>query len=730
MAVLCPPPSSDSDTTRAETPSNANVPGPSRETDSTTTGQLEMPRNLPQKDSTVRVKIKVGHPLPKLKFWATADLSKGTNAMKELKREIIYTIREMITAKSFYYKQQELALSLRVHDITLTLDSYEILDPRLGVLRDNDLLKVLISPSLLESARTTVSERRYPGKALSDSSSDSDEGLSGTDDDTDEEDAISDDSDSDEDECSSEDEEMDLERHNATTRSGRGVYRTSQVQKDLPALTGQTEGHGTRANQTRSEKPDAAVHTTKESRVNTDVGSRSSPSQYSDASSMMDGADEQAAILEAERIAALLRAGAHQLLANEDSPVDGNKGGERRPTVKNDFPTMPSHVPSKVAPPTTTRAAQQQKHGRTSLPPSAMPFMTKLPLAGSAANAMAAFEARKMQMQQGAANAGQSIPVKSTGAMNTPRSKSHLSACAGLTSWTGSTSDHSDSEKSDTESSADSDSDSDEESDDEDSSNATCSDDAEDSQSDSESDSDSAPSEETTKATGQHLHATPSDSDSEGSSEEEESEASSEEESVPPGNGTSRTRRKNKARRHKLKMARDAENDANFLAAKARAEERERIMPGLSDMVSATLDILPKLPDYSQLVDKIPALSSKLSVHPDTQAFTAGSRKRKRSSDVPDVETPPLAPQDSTTVFVADQIPLGMSVKKVRCDEYYEAQLEKLEKAEQARQSDDGNESAASAASVRTPPPPDNEPKEPSQTERGSDKDQQAGHGA
>ncbi|SNX85767.1 uncharacterized protein MEPE_04476 [Melanopsichium pennsylvanicum] len=435
-------------------------------------------------------------------------------------------------------------------------------------------------------------------------------------------------------------------------------------------------------------------------------------------------AEERNAILEATRVAALLRAGIH---TNEDDDADVLPA---RLVGIDDLPRMPgasSFDLHRAAKSVNAKASD----AKPACPTPTMPMMS-LRTTGGASAAMAAFEAKRKQLQR---SSGNTSTVKSGSASRLPPSAAaRMSAVQAATkrsrdlSSSSSSSDSTGPSDSSSDSASDSDlisapiSSSDNGSSSSSDSSSSRSDSDSDSDSDpvshSDSDSDSSDEDTQTSDSAPSVQHTRSDR-RRAAARAEEGESSDASESqflIPPGQGTNRTKRRNQMRRKKLQLLRDAENFQAFSEAKQRAAQRERgataddddssaqklawvedrkpsyqirvarsALASASDEISSS-DIGNSFPPGGGSLDLVsPVLD--VEAPSSTKAKSNNCKKRKRDGDttntVEDAATyrrgptldgakPGVAPYDGS-------VPAGMSIRHVDCQTYYENELVRLE---------------------------------------------------
>ncbi len=291
-------------------------------------------------------------------------------------------------------------------------------------------------------------------------------------------------------------------------------------------------------------------------------------------------AEERDAILEATRLAALLKGGIDNVFGDDDdSPILSS----RLTQTTDDLPRMPSSSrPSQTTKRSSNAASPKATASQGSSRPPAFPMMPMPSGGGGASAAMAAFEAQRKQMRQPSdamprksrVSATDSFlqlvqEVESVTSAKPPKkfSGGHQASSLSMlrqrdgSDASDSTSNSDDSSSDDSSSSASSSSSESDSDSDSDSSFSSASD------SDSGS-SDSAPSE----------HHTYSDRhrDEAATSSHIARQTAGDDTTVPPGQGSRQTKRRNKMRRAKLQILRDAENEKNFTEAAERAARRER----------------------------------------------------------------------------------------------------------------------------------------------------------
>ncbi|KAJ9474143.1 hypothetical protein PHBOTO_004225 [Pseudozyma hubeiensis] len=270
-------------------------------------------------------------------------------------------------------------------------------------------------------------------------------------------------------------------------------------------------------------------------------------------------AEERDALLEAKRLAALLRSGIHKSSDDQHDDLPSRLHAEA-----DDLPRMPrqsslNSVPAlKTIRPTASKTSNPERVSFPTLP--LMP--TSLALGGGAASAMAAFEAKRKQMQASSSSAQSRPPPPMTPARGATASGSKRNLRRDRSS---SSSSSSSSRDSSSESDSDSDSDS--------NSNST------DSSSESESESDSASSDSDSQTSDGSSDSAPSVQATHSDRPRQVINASSQRPKspapVPPGQGLNRTKRRNAMRRMKVKEQREAQNTLRFLEARERAASRE-----------------------------------------------------------------------------------------------------------------------------------------------------------
>ncbi|GAC99643.1 hypothetical protein PHSY_007246 [Pseudozyma hubeiensis SY62] len=270
-------------------------------------------------------------------------------------------------------------------------------------------------------------------------------------------------------------------------------------------------------------------------------------------------AEERDALLEANRLAALLRSGIHKMSDDQYDDLPSRLHAE-----VDDLPRMPgpsnlNSVPAlKTIRPTVSKTSIPE---RASVP--TLPLMPpSLALGGGAASAMAAFEAKRKQMQASSSSAQSRPPPPMTPARGATASGSKRNLKRDRSSSSSSSSSSSDS-SSDSESDSDSDSNSD----------------STDSSSESESESDSASSDSDSQISDGSSDSAPSVQATHSDRPRQMINASAQRPKspapVPPGQGLNRTKRRNAMRRMKAKEQRETENTLRFLEARERAASRE-----------------------------------------------------------------------------------------------------------------------------------------------------------
>ena len=338
--------------------------------------------------------------------------------------------------------------------------------------------------------------------------------------------------------------------------------------------------------------------------------------------------EERQALLEASRVAALLRAGLHTMDDDDDDDDDPT-----RPSALDDLPRMPSLQPPQAPNPSKGTRSKPS----TSLPAPPLPPMP-MSLAQGPAAAMAAFEARSQAM---AAKSRATAIQQSASGAQTSRKRAR-SASSSSSSSASDSSSHSSSNSDGSDSDSDSDSDSVSDSD---------------SSSSSSSSSSSAPSEHPTTSDRPPQPRLPSP--------------------TPPGQGTSRTKRRNQMRRHKLTLLRQAENLATFQRAHQRALLRESAVEPSAELrirgsaADAAASAVEKAEEDSAgsapMVDAVAALSEDIA----KVVEQTGKRKRGEGAEVEE--------EVQTEQAAYGQVPKGMVVRHVDCQSYYDAEWAKME---------------------------------------------------
>ncbi|SAM84779.1 uncharacterized protein UBRO_06008 [Ustilago bromivora] len=355
-------------------------------------------------------------------------------------------------------------------------------------------------------------------------------------------------------------------------------------------------------------------------------------------------AEEREAVLEAKRIAAILRVGMQSIAEEDEEVVTKARLGQ-----VDDLPRMPNSSclgPSKLA-----------KSASKVLP--SFPTMSTIPIpppsgvggggGGAAAAALAAFETRRkqMQLQPPIRNA---VPGSSRKRARSDPSSSCSCSCSSSSSSNSSSASSSDS----------------------DSCSSSTSSSSSDTGSDSIHSSDSAPSEHHTVTDRNRFHANTH------SSEQEQN-------LVPPGLGTNRTKRRNAIRREKARLERQAENLHNFLEARERAAQRELICVqdrepmGKIQGSSSCLLASAGWGWGSGSGLRLPPGGASLDL---TTVETEKGMKRKRD------QTPsPLLRRAQPTLETAEQgkspyagkVPENLVVGHVDCQGYYDQEVERLQ---------------------------------------------------
>ncbi|SPO28396.1 uncharacterized protein UTRI_04793 [Ustilago trichophora] len=399
-------------------------------------------------------------------------------------------------------------------------------------------------------------------------------------------------------------------------------------------------------------------------------------------------ADERDAILQATRVAALLRAGIHTTSDNDDALPTSTLYS----APEDDLPRMSTLAP-KSAKPASSKAPLPSTKGPTL--PMPMPMMPMPPIGGigsGASAAMAAFEAKRKQMQLNTATSSRkgSMPqiVATTRASALTKSvadhKKRGRDSSPSSSSSSDTTGSSSSSGSDTESDSDSSSSSSSSGDDDDassSSNPSASSSQSDSNTDSDSESsDSAPSIQHTK-TDRHHHTFPNpDSDSQTTN------------LVPPGSGTSRTKRRNQMRRKKQQLLREQNSHSHALSQ-------------IGDTAGVEEDagcswVIDREPMYRikgvgsaftnakgvDGVESLPPGGGSFGLMATVDAGKSNKRKRIDEQESPDIpvqlerqRNPTLADSSPGIPPYGGIVPEGMTIRHVDCQSFYEGELERLE---------------------------------------------------
>uniref|UniRef100_V5ENR6 Uncharacterized protein n=1 Tax=Kalmanozyma brasiliensis (strain GHG001) TaxID=1365824 RepID=V5ENR6_KALBG len=423
-------------------------------------------------------------------------------------------------------------------------------------------------------------------------------------------------------------------------------------------------------------------------------------------------AEEKEAIFEAARVAALLRAGIHNMADDDAHDMSAQQG------AVDDLPRMPGPSFKPLQPPAaskfssskapTSKASNASNAKTTSnaqVPSMPMPVFN----AGGAASAMAAFDARRKQMQA-SSNAKAKGAKRKRAASSSPAESSSDSSSDRSSSSSSSSSSDSES-RSDSSSSSDryssSDSDSDIDSSDLDSTT-----------SDSSDSSDSAPSEQHTKS--DRHRARYQEAAAASTSEQEESSPP-----VPPGQGMNRTKRRNLMRRKKLQLLRDAGNLQSFEEASKRAAQRERgehvddsegensspawiddrrpmyqikgvgiAVVQASNASSSSPTVVSSLPPGAGSLGMAEAEAEAIldQVFGSSESEASKGKKRKRDERLESTadHAPPRRPGPRLEDMQAGQapyggdVPAGVSIRHIDCQTYYDDEVAKLETGAEA----------------------------------------------
>lgn len=422
-------------------------------------------------------------------------------------------------------------------------------------------------------------------------------------------------------------------------------------------------------------------------------------------------AEEREAILEASRLAALLRTGAHNLFDDDgDDLLAQHKALDdlpRMPDSSSSLPPRQAPKPSKSTPSKATKVSISHASPALPLPPMPMSFLR------SSAATMAAFDAKRKQMQassqpkarKAAATALTRKPVvASTKRSSSSSSEDSSSSDSDSNSSSDSDSDSGSSSADSSSTGTDSDADSDSESDSSDTSSETS-----DSDHDSSS-SDSAPSE----------HGIQSDRNRAAVKQQQTPtlDGTRSASPTPPGQGTNRTKRRNQMRRKKLRDLRDAENLLLFEQAKDRAARRERgedvdDVDPVDQAFSWIEDRKPMLQikgiglaAANALEDLASSLSVRGSFPPGGGSFgldeandapsqiassssnEAHKGTKRKWNDEPTSGTDNAQPQPPAPSMedmqpgqapYGGEVPAGISIRHIDCQTYYDKEFEKLE---------------------------------------------------
>lgn len=391
--------------------------------------------------------------------------------------------------------------------------------------------------------------------------------------------------------------------------------------------------------------------------------------------------EEREAIHQAEHVAAILRAGV--LGATDDDDEDPTAV----PAALDDLPRMPPMMS------TASLASSSKATPAKSTPNKASKSSSFLPpppsgIRGGAAAAMAAFEAKRNQMQRSQQCAGPKTPQRTSASQAGKRKRASSSSSSDASSMESASSES----ESDSDSGSSSDSDS-EMSSPEVSTSGSHSGSESDISDNTDSSSDSAPSEHPTHSDRRREETTTESKTSQISKLEKPNDSP---ELVPPGQGTNRTKRRNQMRRKKLHLVREAENLENFEAAQERAAQRER--GNAIDDADGPAWVEDRKPAYQirGAADEI-ASSSTIPANdlpPGGGSFdisvqftvTKGkSNKRKRFEDATPDTTAPRAAAPKMEDMQPDKppfggaVPAGMSIRHIDCQTEYDEELASLE---------------------------------------------------
>ncbi|TKY89616.1 hypothetical protein EX895_001401 [Sporisorium graminicola] len=441
--------------------------------------------------------------------------------------------------------------------------------------------------------------------------------------------------------------------------------------------------------------------------------------QDSDASEQYpEDPEERDAILEATRLAALLRAGVHNLIDDDTYDVAAQH------KALDDLPRMPnpSSLPPRQAPKPNKSTPSKISRSSTSRTSPALPLPPMPTLLGQGilpAAAVAAFEAKRNQMQALPQSKAQKTVAPASISKPTAASTKR-SPTSSSDSSSSSSEDNTGSVGSSSSSSSSSDSDSDSSSASTDSSSASA-------DSDSEAKSDSSDSSEGSSSSDSAPSEIEFQSERCRTVAEEQDTASVDTARLsyphPPGQGTNRTKRRNQMRRKKLQLARDAENLLQFELAKDRAARRERgedvastdavhqpplwiedrepmlqikgvglAAASALEAFATALGVGNRLPPGDGSFGLVEPLGGPSQSAPSSISEARKGTKRKRNEERGDAENgdapaPPQPPPPRIRVENMEpgqapyggEIPAGISIRHIDCQTYYDEEVEKLQ---------------------------------------------------